>query len=50
MMMIAVAHQAIVYVLTGMCGDLILVSGVCLLIIIQFFITGLIVLQLDDLL
>lgn len=38
MMIAAAVGQAIVYVLTGMCGDPsdILVSGVCLLIIIQF--------------
>merc|ERR1719159_253770 len=43
--------QAVVYVLTGMYGDPADIGpGVCLLIIIQLFIAGLIVLLLDELL
>ena len=43
--------QAIVYVLTGMYGDPSDIgAGVCLLIIIQLFVAGLIVLLLDELL
>lgn len=43
--------QAIVYVMTGMYGELNeLGLGICLLIIIQLFVAGLIVLLLDELL
>lgn len=49
-MMITIG-QAIVYVMTGMYGDPSdLGAGVCLLIIIQLFVAGLIVLLLDELL
>lgn len=43
--------QAIVYVMTGMYGEPAeLGAGICLLIIIQLFVSGLIVLLLDELL
>lgn len=49
--MIITIGQAIVYVMTGMYGDPAEIgAGVCLLIIIQLFIAGLIVLLLDELL
>ena len=49
--MIITLGQAIVYVMTGMYGDPSNIGpGVCLLIIIQLFIAGLIVLLLDELL
>ncbi len=49
--MIITLGQAIVYVMTGMYGDPADIGpGVCLLIIIQLFIAGLIVLLLDELL
>ena len=49
--MVITVGQAIVYVLTGMYGDPADIgAGVCLLIIIQLFAAGLIVLLLDELL
>ena len=49
--MIITVGQAIVYVLTGMYGDPYDIgAGVCLLIILQLFVAGLIVLLLDELL
>merc|ERR1712136_632383 len=49
--MVITIGQAIVYVMTGMYGDPSDIGrGVCLLIIIQLFIAGLIVLLLDELL
>ena len=49
--MVITVAQAIVYVMTGMYGDPAdLGAGVCLLIIIQLFCAGLIVLLLDELL
>jgi len=49
--MIITIGQAIVYVMTGMYGDPAEIgAGVCLIIIIQLFIAGLIVLLLDELL
>jgi len=49
--MVITVGQAIVYVMTGMYGDPAEIgAGVCLLIIIQLFIAGLIVLLLDELL
>jgi len=49
--MIITIGQAIVYVMTGMYGDPAEIGpGVCLLIIIQLFVAGLIVLLLDELL
>merc|ERR1719213_1431052 len=49
--MVITVGQAIVYVLTGMYGDPSDIgAGVCLLIIIQLFVAGLIVLILDELL
>lgn len=49
--MVITLGQAIVYVMTGMYGDpLDIGAGVCLLIIIQLFVAGLIVLLLDELL
>lgn len=49
--MIITVGQSIVYVMTGMYGDPAEIgAGVCLLIIIQLFISGLIVLLLDELL
>merc|ERR1719420_1732230 len=49
--MVIPVGQAIVYVLTGMYGDPSDIgAGVCLLIIIQLFVAGLIVLLLDELL
>merc|ERR1711973_308036 len=49
--MVITVGQAIVYVLTGMYGDPSDIGrGVCLLIIIQLFVAGLIVLLLDELL
>merc|ERR1712015_213569 len=49
--MVITVGQAIVYVLTGMYGDPADIgAGVCLLIIIQLFVAGLIVLLLDELL
>merc|ERR1712210_55265 len=49
--MVITVGQAIVYVLTGMYGDPSDIgAGVCLLIIIQLFVAGLIVLLLDELL
>ncbi|KAG1942773.1 hypothetical protein R3I94_011229 [Phoxinus phoxinus] len=49
--MIITIGQAIVYVMTGMYGDPSeMGAGVCLLIIIQLFVAGLIVLLLDELL
>merc|ERR1739838_1017769 len=49
--MIITLGQGIVYVLTGMYGDPADIgAGVCLLIIIQLFVAGLIVLLLDELL
>uniref|UniRef100_A0A3B5QNY6 Protein transport protein SEC61 subunit alpha n=1 Tax=Xiphophorus maculatus TaxID=8083 RepID=A0A3B5QNY6_XIPMA len=49
--MIITIGQAIVYVMTGMYGDPSeMGAGICLLIIIQLFVSGLIVLLLDELL
>uniref|UniRef100_A0A8C2L1G6 SEC61 translocon alpha 1 subunit n=1 Tax=Cyprinus carpio TaxID=7962 RepID=A0A8C2L1G6_CYPCA len=49
--MIITIGQAIVYVMTGMYGDPSeMGAGICLLIIIQLFVAGLIVLLLDELL
>ena len=49
--MVITLGQGIVYVLTGMYGDPSDIgAGVCLLIIIQLFVAGLIVLLLDELL
>jgi protein transport protein SEC61 subunit alpha len=49
--MVITAAQAVVYVMTGMYGDPSeLGAGVCLLIILQLFCAGLIVLLLDELL
>lgn len=49
--MVITIGQAIVYVMTGMYGDPSEIgAGVCLLIIIQLFVAGLIVLLLDELL
>lgn len=49
--MVITVGQAIVYVMTGMYGDPTEIgAGVCLLIIIQLFVAGLIVLLLDELL
>ena len=49
--MVITVGQAIVYVMTGMYGDPSDIgAGVCLLIIIQLFVAGLIVLLLDELL
>lgn len=49
--MVITIGQAIVYVMTGMYGDPAdLGAGICLLIIIQLFVAGLIVLLLDELL
>uniref|UniRef100_A0A8C6MGZ7 Protein transport protein SEC61 subunit alpha n=1 Tax=Nothobranchius furzeri TaxID=105023 RepID=A0A8C6MGZ7_NOTFU len=49
--MIITTGQAIVYVMTGMYGDPSdMGAGICLLIIIQLFVAGLIVLLLDELL
>lgn len=49
--MVITVGQAIVYVMTGMYGDPADIgAGVCLLIIIQLFVAGLIVLLLDELL
>merc|ERR1712071_343969 len=49
--MVITVGQAIVYVMTGMYGDPSEIGrGVCLLIVIQLFIAGLIVLLLDELL
>uniref|UniRef100_A0A8C5SNG1 SEC61 translocon subunit alpha 2 n=2 Tax=Sauria TaxID=32561 RepID=A0A8C5SNG1_LATLA len=49
--MIITIGQAIVYVMTGMYGDASeMGAGICLLIIIQLFVAGLIVLLLDELL
>merc|ERR1719284_1337822 len=49
--MVITVGQAIVYVLTGMYGDPSDIgAGVCLLIIIQLFVAGVIVLLLDELL
>lgn len=49
--MVITIGQAIVYVMTGMYGDPAEIgAGVCLLIIIQLFVAGLIVLLLDELL
>ena len=49
--MVITLGQAIVYVMTGMYGDPSDIgAGVCLLIIIQLFVAGLIVLLLDELL
>merc|ERR1712071_582840 len=49
--MVITVGQAIVYVMTGMYGDPSEIGrGVCLLIIIQLFVAGLIVLLLDELL
>lgn len=49
--MVITVGQAIVYVLTGLYGDPADIgAGVCLLIIIQLFVAGLIVLLLDELL
>ena len=49
--MVITIGQAIVYVMTGMYGDPSEIGrGVCLLIVIQLFIAGLIVLLLDELL
>merc|ERR1719398_93587 len=49
--MVITVGQAIVYVLTGMYGDPSDIgAGVCLLIIIQLFVAGLIVIILDELL
>lgn len=49
--MLITAAQAVVYVMTGMYGEPSdLGAGICLLIIIQLFCSGLIVLLLDELL
>ena len=49
--MVITVGQAIVYVMTGMYGEPSEIgAGVCLLIIIQLFVAGLIVLLLDELL
>lgn len=49
--MVITVGQAIVYVLTGLYGDPSDIgAGICLLIIIQLFVAGLIVLLLDELL
>ncbi|KAI3381467.1 hypothetical protein SNEBB_003961 [Seison nebaliae] len=49
--MVVTIGQSIVYVMTGMYGDPASIgAGVCLLIIIQLFVAGLIVLLLDELL
>ena len=49
--MVITLGQGIVYVLTGMYGDPSDIgAGVCLLIVIQLFVAGLIVLLLDELL
>ncbi|XP_006824089.2 protein transport protein Sec61 subunit alpha-like [Saccoglossus kowalevskii] len=49
--MVITIGQAIVYVMTGMYGEPSeLGAGICLLIIIQLFVAGLIVLLLDELL
>ena len=49
--MVITVGQAIVYVMTGMYGDPSEIgAGVCMLIIIQLFVAGLIVLLLDELL
>jgi protein transport protein SEC61 subunit alpha len=49
--MVITVGQAIVYVMTGMYGDPAEIgAGVCLLIVIQLFVAGLIVLLLDELL
>ncbi len=49
--MVITVGQAIVYVMTGMYGDPHEIGGgVCLVIIIQLFVAGLIVLLLDELL
>jgi protein transport protein SEC61 subunit alpha len=49
--MVITAAQAVVYVMTGMYGDPSdLGAGICLIIIVQLFIAGLIVLLLDELL
>ena len=49
--MVITLGQAIVYVMTGMYGDPTEIgAGICLLIIIQLFVAGLIVLLLDELL
>jgi protein transport protein SEC61 subunit alpha len=49
--MVITLGQAVVYVMTGMYGDpSSLGAGVCLLIVIQLFCAGLIVLLLDELL
>lgn len=49
--MVITVGQAIVYVLTGLYGDPADIgAGICLLIIIQLFVAGLIVLLLDELL
>jgi len=49
--MIITLGQAIVYVMTGMYGDPYSIgAGVCLLIVIQLFVSGLLVLLLDELL
>jgi protein transport protein SEC61 subunit alpha len=49
--MLITLAQAVVYVMTGMYGEPgDLGAGICLLIVIQLFIAGLIVLLLDELL
>jgi protein transport protein SEC61 subunit alpha len=49
--MVMTVGQAIVYVMTGMYGDPSDIGpGVCLLIIIQLFVAGIVVLLLDELL
>lgn len=49
--MVITVGQAIVYVMTGMYGEPSEIgAGICLLIIIQLFVAGLIVLLLDELL
>ena len=49
--MVITVGQAIVYVMTGLYGDPADIgAGICLLIIIQLFVAGLIVLLLDELL
>ena len=49
--MVITVGQAIVYVMTGMYGDPAEIgAGICLLIIVQLFVAGLIVLLLDELL
>ena len=49
--MVITVGQSIVYVMTGMYGDPAeMGAGVCLIIIIQLFVAGLIVLLLDELL